>query len=204
MKNTDTDDNLNDNPNLNSKIFSQRDPNYPLIEKAYTSHMAYQGSLKICKDGVILPNQAQARREYIKHPGAAMIIPIFEDGTCLLEYQYRHPLKKVIVEFPAGKVDSGELPLTAAQRELLEETGYVAKEWYDLGKIAPVAAYSDEYIQIYIAKDLNYQQQMLDQDEHLQTFIYPIADLKSAIHQGDIVDGKTIIGIYRLLDFLEI
>jgi ADP-ribose pyrophosphatase len=183
-------------------IFSQLDNNSRLIETTISSENTYQGFLKIVKDIVTLPNDHQGSREYINHPGAVMIIPILKENQCLLEYQYRHPLKKIIVEFPAGKIDQGEAPLDAAKRELLEETGFTADIWHDLGKMAPVAAYSTEYIQIYIAENLSYQQQMLDEDEHLQTFTYPIESLKTAIHQGDIIDGKTIIGIYRLLDFL--
>ena len=106
-----------------------------------------------------------------------------------------------MIEFPAGKRDAGECMLTAAKRELLEETGYRAEVWHDLGGIYPLAAYSTEVIQLFIAKDLHFEQQHLDVDEHLQTFRYPINRLQEAVEAGAILDAKTIIGIWRLLMF---
>ena len=100
--------------------------------------------LHVVRDTIRLPNGRAGIREYIKHPGAACIVAEFEDGKLLLERQYRYPMAKVMIEFPAGKLDRGENPLVAAQRELKEETGYWARSWHTLGHMHPLIAYADE------------------------------------------------------------
>lgn len=99
-----------------------------LVEVAVKKETVYQGSfLHVCRDEVQLPNGASASREYVIHPGAVVIIPLFDDDTVLVERQYRYPVERIMTEFPAGKLDPGEAPLRCAQRELLEETGYTAR-----------------------------------------------------------------------------
>ena len=85
--------------------------------------------LKVSRDQVRLPDGAITTREFIRHPGAVMIIPLLDDGSLLMERQYRYPMAQVMLEFPAGKLEAGEQALVCAQRELAEETGYRAVEW---------------------------------------------------------------------------
>ncbi len=176
-----------------------------LHESLIHTHSAYRGRfLHICHDEVLLPNQKTAGREYVLHPGASMIIPLLNDKECLLEYQYRRALGRVIIEFPAGKCDAKESPLHAAKRELLEETGYKAKNWHPLGVLHPLAAYSNESIHYYIAQELEFDKVQLDEGEYVQTFAFPIQALPKAVEDGHITDAKTIIGIYRLQAFLNL
>src|SRR5438270_405996 len=96
-----------------------------LKETRIDGKLAYEGSfLEVRRDSVRLPDGAQTYREYICHPGAVVILPLFDDGSVLLERQFRYPLSKVFIEYPAGKIDPGEDPLECAKRELQEETGY--------------------------------------------------------------------------------
>ena len=106
--------------------------------------------LHVVRDTVRLPSGAEATREFVLHPGAVMVIGLLDDGKVVLERQFRHPMQAVMIEFPAGKLDAGEGSLACAQRELLEETGYSAREWAFAGRLAPTVAYSDEVIDIYL------------------------------------------------------
>ena len=110
-----------------------------------------------------LPDGKQVTREYVIHPGAVMIIPQLDDGRLVLERQFRYPMGQVMIEFPAGKLDPGEEPLACAQRELLEETGYSAREWARAGLLHPVISYSTEFIDIWFAKGLVLSERQLDE-----------------------------------------
>jgi len=130
-----------------------------LIETRLSSEEIFQGHfLHAFRDRVSLPDGSSAVREYVRHPGAAMVIPLLEDahrGTLVvLERQYRHPVAQVMIEFPAGKLDKSEDALSCAQRELREETGYSASEWQFLCTIHNAIAYSDEHLDIYLARCL--------------------------------------------------
>jgi ADP-ribose pyrophosphatase len=104
-----------------------------LTEHFVSSELVFDGALlKVRRDVVRLPDGGQATREYIRHPGAVAIVPLFDDGRVLLERQFRYPHRREFIEVPAGKLDPGEPPLDTAKRELLEETGYAAQEWIRL------------------------------------------------------------------------
>ena len=101
-----------------------------LREIKVDGEIAYQGHfLEIQRDTIKLPNGDTTAREYIRHPGAVVVLPVFDDGSILLERQFRYPLDRVFIEYPAGKIDAGEDPLDCAKRELREETGYTAADW---------------------------------------------------------------------------
>ena len=102
-----------------------------------------------------LPDGKEATREYVIHPGAVMVIPMLDDGRLVLERQFRYPMGRVMIEFPAGKLDPGEDVLTCARRELLEETGYTATEWARAGVLHPVISYSTEFIEVWFARGLH-------------------------------------------------
>jgi ADP-ribose pyrophosphatase len=157
--------------------------------------------LHVLRDTVQLPNQNLATREYVVHPGAVMVIPMLDtsDGLRLvMERQFRYPVGQVMTEFPAGKLDPGEDPWLCAQRELLEETGYTARQWARAGVLHPVISYSTEVIEIWFAKDLSLGQRQLDQDEFLDVFTATPADLMAACQQGLLTDAKTLTGLLWL------
>lgn len=162
-------------------------------EQVYDGHF-----LKLHRDKVTLPNGETTFREYIKHPGAVVILPLFADGTVLLERQFRYPLGKVVIEFPAGKLDINEDPLECAKRELKEETGYTANSWQFVSTIHNAVAYSDEHLEIFLAQDLQSGESNLDDGEFLETYRAPLSELLNAVKSGQVTDVKTIIGAFWL------
>ena len=162
-------------------------------------------SVELCKgnflhalrDTVELSNGSLAMREYVVHPGAVMVVPLVENAQgevrLILERQFRYPLHRVMIEFPAGKIDPGEEPFQCAQRELREETGYQAKFWARAGVLHPVVAYSTEAIDIWFAKGLTAGEQHLDQDELLDVFTATPAELMTWCREGTVTDAKTLI-----------
>jgi ADP-ribose pyrophosphatase len=148
--------------------------------------------LHVVRESVRLPDGGTATREYILHPGAVAIVPFTDDGRIVLERQYRHPTRRVIVEIPAGKLDPGESPLVCGQRELLEETGYVAREWAHAFTMYPTVAYSDEAIQIWFARGLTLKQAQLDHGEFLEVFTATPQEFLAWCRDGTIVDSKTL------------
>jgi ADP-ribose pyrophosphatase len=178
-----------------------------LTETRCSSEILVQGSfLTLQRDTVGLPGGGQAIREYLIHPGAAMIVPLFEseDGTLqlVLERQYRYPVGQVIIEFPAGKLDPGERAFDCAQRELREETGYTAGEWARAGRLHPTVAYSTEAIDIWFARGLTPGARQLDAGEYLDVFIATPQQLLEGCRNGAITDAKTLIAALWLDQWL--
>jgi ADP-ribose pyrophosphatase len=180
-----------------------------LVETTISSQAVLKGSfLNAYRDEVRLPGGAVATREYFKHPGAVVVIAQLDakpdaseesassqnatSPRYLMERQYRYPVAQVMTEFPAGKLDPGEDPLRCAQRELLEETGYSAREWAYAGKMHLAIAYCDEIIHIYFARGLSFTAQQLDEDEHLEVFDASLDELLSWAQSGQITDAKTM------------
>ncbi|HYM47192.1 MAG TPA: NUDIX hydrolase, partial [Burkholderiaceae bacterium] len=129
-----------------------------LTEHTLDSRLAFQGTfLRLYVDNVRSADGHVGTREYLRHPGAVMIVPLLADGRVVLERQFRYPLKRTAIEFPAGKVDAGERPFACAQRELLEETGYCAGKWSYLGGLHNAIGYSDEKIEMYLAEELTHE-----------------------------------------------
>jgi ADP-ribose pyrophosphatase len=159
--------------------------------------------LKVKRDRVLLPSGHQSEREYIIHPGAVLIIPLLDNGSLVLERQFRYPLRQVFIELPAGKIDPNEDPLVTGQRELLEETGYVASEWISLASQHPCIGYSDEIIHVYLARGLTAGQHQRDADEALQVFEASLPECLGMIQRGEITDGKTIIALFWLEKYLQ-
>lgn len=161
--------------------------------------------LNVKRDTVRLPNGDLSTREIIRHVGAVCVIPVTENQEAIVERQYRYPYDAVITEIPAGKLDSKqEDRLSAAKRELREETGFSADEWIDLGGFYPAAAYSDEYITMYLARGLHQGKQELDADEFLDVKKVPLSELIDAVMAGEIPDAKTQTAILKAARFLGI
>jgi ADP-ribose pyrophosphatase len=164
-----------------------------LTEHFVSGETVYDGVLlEVHCDQVRLPDGSHAAREYIRHPGAVAIVPLFDDDRVLLERQFRYPHRREFIEIPAGKVDPGEPHLATAQRELLEETGYEAAEWTRLGVIHTAIAYTDEAIEIFVARKLEQKTQKLDQGEFLECFSVPFGEAIAMIGDGRITDAKTV------------
>ena len=175
-----------------------------LAETTLDSRLAFEGVfLKLFVDHVRAADGHEATREYLRHPGAVMMIPLLENGQVVLERQFRYPLARSFVEFPAGKIEPGEELITCAQRELLEETGYAAREWIYLGGFHNAIAYSDEKIEVYLAQGLTYKGADTDAGEVLEVFSAPWQNLHNWIADGSITDVKTIVGVYWLERFLR-
>ena len=176
-----------------------------LAEQTLDDRLMYEGDyLKLHRATVQLPNGATSYREYLKHPGAVMIIPLFENGDVLLERQYRYPMRKVFIEFPAGKKDAGEAPLETAKRELLEETGYRAERYTHVTDIHNALAYCDEVIHFYLAEGLiQAGEQQLDDNEFVQLLRVPLSQLMTWIKNGWVSDVKTQLGAFWLQDYLK-
>lgn len=174
-------------------------PDSGLIETYLDGETVYHGSFfNVRKDKVRLPDGAVATREYIQHPGAVVILPLFDDGTVLLERQFRFPLNRIFLEFPAGKIDRGENTLTSAKRELEEETGYTASNWQYVTTIHNAIGYSNEQLIIYLARDLQAGNARLDEEEFVQTFKVTVPQLLDWVKNGTITDVKTVIGTFWL------
>ena len=154
----------------------------------------------LVRDTVTLPNGKSATREMMLHNGAVAILPLFEDGTVLMEYQYRHPLGRVVYEIPAGKLDSPtEDHLEAAARELREETGYTAAKMTSLGVYVPSPAILTERIELFLAEGLTAGDTSPDEDEFLLTERRPLRELCEMVMRGEIEDGKTQVALLKTL-----
>lgn len=170
-----------------------------LKETRLDGGVVYDGHfLKVEKDRIQLPDGSTSHREFIRHPGAVVILPLLPDGRVLLERQYRYPNGQVFIEFPAGKIDPGEEHLACAKRELEEETGYTARRWRFVCTIHNAIAYSDEHLEIFLAEDLLEGEQKLDDGEFLETFSATVPELLEMVRRGEITDVKTIIGTFWL------
>ncbi len=167
-----------------------------LIETTIESQEVFAGALlRVRRDRIRLPDGKPATREFVVHPGAALMVPVLADGRLVMERQFRYPLDRVILEFPAGKIDAGETPLATARRELVEEVGYTAATWREIGTIHPQVGYSNEAIAVFEATGLQHVGSRLDEGEFLDVVLMTEAQLLAAVDAGEVTDGKTLAAL---------
>jgi ADP-ribose pyrophosphatase len=170
-----------------------------LREHTVRSEQVYRGAfLDVRRDQVRLPDGGGAQREFIVHPGAVMVVPLLDDGRIVVERQWRYPLGRAMLEFPAGKLDAGESPQQCAIRELIEETGYRAAEWARAGVLHNAVAYSNEGIEVWFARGLVAGERCLDAGEFLEVGTASLAELDELARRGELTDAKTLIGMLWL------
>ncbi len=168
-----------------------------LIEIGLASEVVFKGKLlEVRSDRIRLPDGAEASREFVVHPGAVLVVPVLDDGRLVLERQFRFPVRSVMLEFPAGKIDDGETPLATAQRELVEEVGYQAATWTSLGRIHPEIGYSTEFIDLFEAKGLTHVGAKLDDGEFIEVVTMTEDELLAIYDCGGLTDGKTLAALF--------
>ena len=171
-----------------------------LIETRLASEAVFDGRLlHVRRDSVRLPNGSTSTREYVVHPGAVLIAPRLDDGRWIVERQFRYPVGRVFLEFPAGKKDPGESARETGERELLEETGYRARTWTKLGDLHPGVGYTNELIELWHADGLTLVGRKLDEDEHLDIVTMAGDELIAAFDRGEITDAKTVATLFHLV-----
>jgi ADP-ribose diphosphatase len=167
-----------------------------LVETRVDGETVFKGKLlDVRRDTVRLPDGKLGTREYIVHPGAVLMVPVLPDGRLVMLRQFRYPVGRVIIEFPAGKLDPGETPLATAERELREEAGYTAARWQSLGRIHSVVGYSNEAIDFYVAEVLTHVGAALDDEEFLDVGIMSLEEMLAALDRGEITDAKTVAAL---------
>jgi ADP-ribose pyrophosphatase len=175
-----------------------------LKETCVESKAVYDGCLlHVRHDTVRLPDGTQSVREDITHPGAGAVLALLDNGNLIMERQFRYAAGCEFIEIPAGKIDHAEDILITGQRELLEETGYVASEWVHLTTTYPCIGYGDEKIHYFLARGLTQRQRNLDDGEFLEVFELSLVDALDWIRLGKINDSKTIIGLFWLEKYLK-
>ncbi len=171
-------------------------PAADFTETTVSTRLAYDGGLlKIRRDEVRLHDGRLAWREYVVHPGAVLVLAFLDDETILLERQFRYPRHRHFIELPAGKLERDEPPLATARRELVEECGYEASQWWHVATLDPSIGYSTEVIELYGARGLSHVGARLDEGEHLESFPAKIAEALEWVREGGITDTKTAFGL---------
>jgi len=175
-----------------------------LTEHLVSGEEVYAGGfLRLRRDVVRLPDGSETVREYVRHPGAVAIVALLDDGRVVMERQHRYPHGRDFLEIPAGKLEPREPHFETAKRELEEETGYVAREWMRLGLIHNAIAYSDEGIEIWLARGLEKRAAKLDAGEFLEVLALPFEETLAMIRDGRITDAKTVAGLLWVATFLR-
>jgi len=175
-----------------------------LTEHTITSERLLDGKLiRVQSDRVRLPDGSESWREYVLHPGAVLVAAFVDDDTLLFEHQYRYPVRRHFIELPAGKIDPGEPHDQTARRELLEETGYTAKHWRHVVTLHAGIGYSDEAIELYVARDLTHIGHQRDEGEFMEVFTMSLGEAVEKVGAGEITDTKTAFSLLWLDKFRD-
>ena len=173
-------------------------------ERKLNSKRVYQGGFfDVYRDEIRRPDGKPAVREYIRHPGAVMMLPLLDERTVLLVHQFRYPLRRHFIELPAGKLEAGEKPLATAKRELVEECGYEARRWRHLATLHPCIGYSDERIELYLARDLRHVGAGPEDGEFVEVVPTPLTRALEWVKEGRITEVKAMIGLLWLDKWLR-
>lgn len=174
------------------------DDSEKLIERRLSSKEIFNGELlHVFRDEARLPDGSTSVREWIKHPGASAVLPVFENGDVMLVRQFRYPLSQIFYEVPAGKLDPDERPEITAVRELKEEAGLECERYHYLGNYHPCIGYSDEIIHLFAAWGIESFDQNVDDDEFLLQARLPFREALAMVHRGEITDGKSMVAILK-------
>lgn len=157
--------------------------------------------LRVQSDQVRLPDGGESYREYVIHPGAVMVAAFVDANTLAFEHQYRYPVRRHFIELPAGKIDPGEAHAETARRELLEETGYTAAHWQHAITMHAGIGYSNEIIELYVARDLSFVGHKRDEGEFLEVFTMSLDEAVAMVGSGEITDTKTALSVLWLDKF---
>lgn len=169
-----------------------------LKETQLESTRLYDGKIvKLFLDRVELPNGKDAVREVVRHPGGVIILPLDGEGNVHMVRQFRYPVGRVVLEIPAGKLEYGEEPFAAAQRELSEEIGAQAARWTSLGSLLPTPGFCDEVQHLYLARGLTFGQTHPDEDEFLEQVTLPFDQAYAMAADGRLQDSKTVAALLR-------
>lgn len=164
----------------------------------------YKGRIiKVKCDDVILPDGKKGTREVVEHRGGVCIVPIDKDGNVLMVRQYRYPVGEEILEIPAGKREENEEPFETAKRELSEETGCNAARWDNLGSYIVTPGYCTEKFYIYLARDLEYHQQHLDEGEFVSVVKMSFDEAVAKVYSNEINDCKSVVGLLQAKKLLD-
>ncbi len=165
-------------------------------EKTLTTREIFSGKIvKLRVDTVSLPDGRQSTREVVEHAGAVAVVALDNDYNIILVRQYRKPVESLLIEIPAGTMEKHEEPLLCAQRELQEETGYSAQYWEKILSYYSAPGFTNEQLHLYLATGLSGGETNMDVDEFVETICMPLQEAYRLIMAGQIVDGKSIIGI---------
>lgn len=168
-------------------------------EKTILENKIFSGRiLNLYDDEVLLENGRCAKREYVSHNGGVCVVALNQDNEVYFVRQYRYPYKEFVIEIPAGKLEKGEIPEIAAKRELEEEIGAKAKNFEEIGVFYPSPGYTNEKIYMYLAYNLEFTSQNLDDDEFLEVGKMKIDEFVRLIDKGEITDGKTIAAVLKV------
>ncbi|MBP3439559.1 MAG: NUDIX hydrolase [Sutterella sp.] len=171
----------------------------PLTETSLAERTLLDGKfIRVIEEDVRLPDGRPSKRFSLRHGGAAGMVALDAEGAVLLERQWRHPCRRAFWEIPAGKLDPNENELDCARRELIEECGVEASRWARLGMLNNAIGYSNERIVVYLAEDLRWGEQKLDEGEHLEVYRVKLEEALNMCADGRITDVKTIVGLFWL------
>lgn len=170
-----------------------------LVEKTVQTERVYKGKfVELYLDQVILPNGNTASREYLEHPGSVAVIPMLDDNRIIFVKQYRYPVKEVLLEIPAGKMDPGETPEISAVRELAEETGFRSKELTHLVSFWSSPGFCNEKLHLYLARGLEPYSLAKDEDEFVEIVHLTKTEIEDFLNSSQLIDGKTALALHIL------
>ena len=189
---------------LRQPIIKKTDGDFAMSARTNRQTILHQGKVfRLVNEKYTLENGVTSDMDFIQHPGAAAMVPMLNQTEVVLIKQYRHAVREFIWEIPAGTLEPEESAIQCAKRELIEEIGYSASAWQQLGTITPLPGCSDERIHIFLASELQPAKQDLDEDELLKVHKLELSTALEMIFSGEIQDGKTISGLFLAFNWIK-